>query len=114
MSDSLVEVPCNLCGSNYTDLMYVIEGVRVVQCRVCDLVYLNPRNEAEVAARNRTRDLAAHFAPMARRQRATFERRLERLAKVFGGPGRLLDVGCAAGAFMEVAGERGGPWRAWT
>lgn len=107
MSDGAVEVPCNLCGSNYTDLMYVVGGARVVQCRVCDLVYLNPRAEAEVAARNRTRDLVAHFAPLARRQRVTFERRLRQILKLLGRPGRLLDVGCAAGGFMAVAREQG-------
>jgi 2-polyprenyl-3-methyl-5-hydroxy-6-metoxy-1,4-benzoquinol methylase len=107
MTEGVVEVSCNLCGSNYTDLMYVIGGARVVQCRVCDLVYLNPRAEEAVAARNRTRDLVAHFAPLARRQRVTFERRLRQILKFLGRPGRLLDVGCAAGGFMEVAREQG-------
>lgn len=107
MSEGVVEVSCNLCGSNYTDLMYVIGGARVVRCRVCDLVYLNPRAEEAVAARNRTRDLVAHFAPLARRQRVVFERRLRQILKVLGRPGRLLDVGCAAGGFMEVAREQG-------
>ncbi|MSS71225.1 MAG: class I SAM-dependent methyltransferase [Candidatus Latescibacteria bacterium] len=107
MSDDRVEVPCNLCGSNYTNLLYVVGDARVVQCRVCDLVYLNPRAEEGVAARNRTRDLVAHFAPLAPRQRVVFERRLGQVRKVLGRSGRLLDVGCAAGGFMAVAREQG-------
>jgi len=36
-------VNCNLCGSNEYKLFKEINGYRLVKCKRCGLVYLNPR-----------------------------------------------------------------------
>ena len=102
-----VHVSCNLCGCNHTDLLYRINGLRIVRCRVCDLVYLNPRDEEEGAERNRTRHPVAHSGPLAERQRREFQDRARRIEGILGRTGRMLDVGCAAGGFVALARERG-------
>lgn len=44
MSDELEEVPCDFCGSRKVCVEYIRgDQMRVVECAVCGLAYLNPR-----------------------------------------------------------------------
>jgi 2-polyprenyl-3-methyl-5-hydroxy-6-metoxy-1,4-benzoquinol methylase len=53
---SVEYVPCNLCGRDTTRLLYVKQGMatrerfRIVQCRNCSLVYVNPRPSRSAVA----------------------------------------------------------------
>jgi 2-polyprenyl-3-methyl-5-hydroxy-6-metoxy-1,4-benzoquinol methylase len=109
-------IPCNLCGRMDTQPFCPENGRSLVQCQHCGLVYVSPRPDAHelyalygesyfhnddsgtVGYTNYIRDEA--------NIRKTFQRRLKRVER-FAQPGRLLDVGCAAGFFLSEAQARG-------
>ncbi len=110
-------VPCNACGSDARQPYCPENGLGLVQCQRCGLVYVSPRPEAQelyalygetyfhndesgkVGYTNYIRDEA--------NIRRTFTGRLKRLMRHIPKPGRLLDVGCAAGFFLSVAHAHG-------
>jgi 2-polyprenyl-3-methyl-5-hydroxy-6-metoxy-1,4-benzoquinol methylase len=116
-------VPCNLCGAEDAallnrerDLQYHIEGTfDLVRCCRCGLMYVNPRPTTEEMARFYPPDYRPHRARETRR--FSFERLDERfgsdrrcravLARLPTKRGRVLDVGCSTGSFLEAMRRRG-------
>jgi 2-polyprenyl-3-methyl-5-hydroxy-6-metoxy-1,4-benzoquinol methylase len=86
----------------------------VVRCRQCSLAYLNPRLSAEIVE-SAYEEVADTLYAREREGRVhTFSRALDELERVHrqtgGDPsarGRLLDVGCHIGVFLELALARG-------
>jgi 2-polyprenyl-3-methyl-5-hydroxy-6-metoxy-1,4-benzoquinol methylase len=85
----------------------------MVTCR-CGLSFVSPRlPDAELMAR--LQDWAVQDTVDAARLALAFEpatmalyaRHVDRLTRALGKPGRLLDVGCATGAFMVAARDKG-------
>ena len=114
----LVYVPCNHCGREVTTGVHNVS--RLVRCVGCGLVYVNPRPALEELERRYERSYFHNSDPTfggyedyegdAKDILRTFRRRMPSLARHLGGANpRLLDVGCATGAFLEVAREAG--WR---
>jgi 2-polyprenyl-3-methyl-5-hydroxy-6-metoxy-1,4-benzoquinol methylase len=124
-------VPCNLCGSTQTKLVFPstipdrsqpqnAEAYRctssgygrhhaIVQCLNCGLIYSNPRwDDAELMD-----SYEAVEDPLYLQEREgrvlTFEHHLRPLEKITGeAAGRkLLDVGCYIGVFLEIATRHG-------
>jgi len=110
-------VRCNLCGADNTTLLRSEGPLNLVRCRQCGLVYVTPRLTEEaiqglyadhyfgspdaggLGYRNYTAEQECFLQ--------TFRRRM-RWLETYGEPGgRLLDVGCAAGFFMQIGRERG-------
>jgi 2-polyprenyl-3-methyl-5-hydroxy-6-metoxy-1,4-benzoquinol methylase len=116
--------PCPLCGANaarpvheLADWLYGTEGrYRLVRCGACGLLYLNPRPARDAMPRHYPSEYAPFQCPGARaRPRWQGPWRGYGLAKRCRAVmrlvprGRLLDVGCASGAFL--AAMRGtGAW----
>ena len=118
-------VPCNLCGSTSyrvlitprvtevdpATVMSASGGIRgtqrIVRCTECGLVYVNPRlrSAAVVEAYQQAQDELYVQGAAGRVQ--TFARCARQLERWRRPPGRLLDVGCAAGFFVKAACERG-------
>jgi 2-polyprenyl-3-methyl-5-hydroxy-6-metoxy-1,4-benzoquinol methylase len=130
-------VPCNLCGATdaaplypgtidvaaepldptevfaCTSSLYGRYGP-VVRCRHCGLTYLNPRLSAELVE-SAYEEVADTLYAREREGRVhTFSRaltELEQVQRVTGqapiARGRLLDVGCHIGVFLELALARG-------
>jgi 2-polyprenyl-3-methyl-5-hydroxy-6-metoxy-1,4-benzoquinol methylase len=113
---ALVHVPCNLCGHEVTHGVHNVS--RLVKCVHCGLVFVNPRPPFEDLARQYEgtyfhcpeptfggyEDYEADREEIVR----TFRRRMKTLIPLVSPEGaRLLDVGCATGIFLEVAGEAG-------
>ena len=111
-------VNCNLCGSDDTKLLYIKTDYRcdkrdfnIVQCRKCELVYVNPRYNLETLRKRYTKEYYSgsvyeNYIGMEKELKSMFRRRLRKIEKYKKG-GRLLDIGCAAGFFLEVAEEKG-------
>ncbi|MEO0560760.1 MAG: class I SAM-dependent methyltransferase [Chloroflexota bacterium] len=112
-------IPCNLCGSENRTPFMPQNGKGLVQCNNCGLVYVSPRPDAtelyalygETYFRNDDDGTVGYHDYIAdeRNIRRTFNRRLDILHRfIQPGSGRkLLDVGCAAGFFIDEADRRG-------
>jgi len=126
--DALRRVACNLCGSSRGNVLYAGDPERqpgvtpatfcctseqhgdftnIVQCADCGLLFENPREEESAIEQLYE---AVEDPTYLREQEArvlTFSRLLDRLADYAAPNGRLLDVGCYTGVFLDVAGRRG-------
>jgi hypothetical protein len=111
-------VDCGLCGSAERQLKFRDGPFSVVTCKQCSLTYVTPRLTdaallSEVydegywsssAAKDRGYTDYRSDAPLYRK---TYQRRIKVVRRHFARPGRVLDVGCAAGYFLEVMQEEG-------
>jgi 2-polyprenyl-3-methyl-5-hydroxy-6-metoxy-1,4-benzoquinol methylase len=109
--DTVSRGACDICGSEErrsagSYVMQVpghpLSGSRwyLERCENCGLVYIDPRPKEQIFGGfvpNTERDLSAA---------AFWQRRLRTLER-FHAPGRLLDVGVGAGAFLHYARHRG-------
>jgi 2-polyprenyl-3-methyl-5-hydroxy-6-metoxy-1,4-benzoquinol methylase len=101
-------VNCNLCNSNEYKLFKEIDGYRLVKCRRCGLVYLNPRPTHQEI--NEEYSAEYHIERLLRQELKREEEieveinknigRAEEIVKQFGNKGKLLDIGCGAGFFV--------------
>lgn len=129
-------VPCNLCGSTDTRLLFPntlgndrqsgsIERYRctssgygkhyaIVKCSHCGLVYASPRDVEETIRQSYEEVVDRLYIEERRGRVLTFERNfrpLQALVPDHIAQPKLLDVGCYAGIFMEIAERHG--WEAW-
>lgn len=116
----LVEAACALCAARSGRVRFRAGPFRVLACSGCGLTYVTPR-VADEALIERVYGAAYWRSPAARERGyadylgdaelhlRTFERRRRSFARHFDRPGRVLDVGCAAGSFLAVMARAG--WR---
>lgn len=117
--NQLIECQCNLCGSKSNKFIFSRpDGLRVVQCDACGLVYLNPRPkddliptlyESNYFSSPSSIGFADYFSDdMQCSMLATSKRRLRVLEEngisTFG---KTLEVGCATGEFCHAIHEMG-------
>jgi len=105
-------VSCNLCQRDDTLFLVEQRGFRIVRCRECGLVYVNPRPASEELvslygtyhARN-----GGDEASWDRLMQRVFRESADLLCSLRAGAGRprLLDVGCGFGGFVALMRERG-------
>jgi len=112
---TLTSYPCPICESTESAHLYTIKGFSIGRCAHCGLVFVNPRisNDQlfEIYANQYFRsedngyedyELTAHL------RIKTFEKwyaEIEPFLKP--GKGSALDIGCAAGYFLQVLSEKG-------
>ncbi|MCU0241497.1 MAG: class I SAM-dependent methyltransferase [Vicinamibacteria bacterium] len=135
----LEPVACNLCGGDEfrvlfestptaaaeTDIADFVASTdrfdrygRIVRCRACGLVYTNPRPTQEQLLRSYTRVVDHEYSEENASRSINAHMCLHTLRR-FVRAGRLLDVGCATGFFLnaarmdfEVAGLEPSEWAA--
>jgi SAM-dependent methyltransferase len=111
-------VDCGLCGSKERRLKFQDGPFSVVTCARCDLTYVTPRLlDATLLASVYDEGYWRSSAPKDRGygdyrrdaplSRATYRRRMQVVRRHFTRPGRVLDVGCAAGYFLSVMKDAG-------
>ncbi len=122
-----VEVPCPLCGADdyrvkvedtmgtrvadprvhYTCTSSAFgEHGRIVQCRSCGLVYMNPRPHHEAVVENYGDVEDQEYIEEEQGRLETFAESLQ-LVRRYRPSGRLLDVGCHVGTFLTLAEQAG-------
>jgi 2-polyprenyl-3-methyl-5-hydroxy-6-metoxy-1,4-benzoquinol methylase len=107
---------CNLCGSGEARPLYVIDGYDIVRCAGCGLAYVaEPVTAEQLQAYygkayftgGQDKGYADYFANRDKRK-AHYRSLLPALRRHLRSPQpRVLDVGCAAGFFLEVVREAG-------
>ncbi|MBN2053978.1 class I SAM-dependent methyltransferase [bacterium] len=103
----LDHVDCDLCGCNDTELRYVIQGMNIVQCSCCGLVYVNPRVPDPNPMNIYDHSYFDYYELTSPANRITYQKRLELLERYVPAKGSILDVGCSIGDFIEIARQRG-------
>jgi SAM-dependent methyltransferase len=110
-------VPCPLCGGEDHKLCFkrrdhthlvTREEFRVVSCRTCGFVFVNPRPTLEAMHMYYPPDFyQVDCTPeqLLEEKKATLDARLRLLRGL--PPGRLLDVGCQKGEFLYVMKQQG-------
>src|ERR1700760_4928321 len=89
---------CHLCGGTRIYYLFSAAEHRVVRCDDCGLVFLNPQpSDAELS-----RNSSGKISP------ATAKDFLKEISRYRGSAvGRLLEVGCGEGDFLELAEAAG-------
>jgi SAM-dependent methyltransferase len=103
-------IPCSLCGGERVQRLFRTKGYEVVRCVGCGLLYRNPGIRPE-----RLGDLyAGHYSRFLTGSYSKNRQRRYRLVMdafdplfADGAGRRLLDFGCGAGLFLDMAYERG-------
>src|SRR3989338_11709320 len=100
---------CAICNANNAKLLYEKNGFKIVECRNCKLVYVNPRLGAETLKKmyeSNALDPFDYLLENADADSKTFARHLDKIEK-YARRGKLLDVGCSIGVLLQVAKRRG-------
>jgi SAM-dependent methyltransferase len=99
---------CNLCQQDRFEVVDVADNsYRVLQCLNCSLVFVDPLPDPCFLADHYDASYYADWSTRQLRQRmAMWRKRLLRLNR-HQRPGRLLDVGCAEGTFLQLARDSG-------
>ncbi|MEM4202700.1 MAG: class I SAM-dependent methyltransferase [Candidatus Methanomethylicaceae archaeon] len=116
-------VVCDLCGADDAETLFLeqdrlhrIDGIfPLVRCRQCGLMYLNPRPTMEEMARYYPNDYHAYRVVDDQKSIITslehrygINRRCRAVITRAGlKSGRILDVGCSTGSFLDAMRRRG-------
>lgn len=115
---NLTSYPCPVCSGTVTKNRYRIKGFTIVRCPACSLVFVNPRiDDNELYSIYTTQyfrnedngyedyELTAHL------RIKTFQKWYDEIKPFLKTTeGLALDIGCAAGYFLDVLKENG--WEA--
>ena len=110
----LSERSCPVCESTSSEYQFVKDGFHFVKCKECHLLYVNPSlRESALKAYyedSKAIDFFQQYILMPTRQvrnQNIFKPRVAFIEQYCSG-GRLLDVGCAVGNFLECLKDRPG------
>jgi len=103
---------CPICGGTQANHFYSKNNYNIARCSTCNMLYVNPiPSDTELEAHYQ--DPAYYegaeeqgyccYADMKKALVPHFARRLRAVAAHLPNRGRLLDFGCAAGYFLEMA-----------
>ena len=111
MIDSKLAPACRICDSRAVRPLCVKGPASYYRCRGCDTVFQHPLPTPEEMVRyadTQYREGVYRDYVRAREMKHEhFRARLEEFGRRFPPPGRLLDLGCSCGYFLDVALERG-------
>lgn len=116
-AELLERVNCPVCDADSYELLFVKQGFDFVRCSSCNLVYVNPRllesatlayygDAADQQSMTDWLNVLANPVNQAW-QVSYFQEAVNILAKQIPAKGRILDIGCSIGLFMEIAQKSG-------
>jgi len=124
----MVYVPCNLCGASEYKVLYAGRAgsaaalpdqafrctslehgdfTNIVQCSGCGLLYENPREPEEIIETRYEQVEDAVYEREKEGRVRTYQGMMPAIEKYSRPPGRVLDIGCYLGVFLDVARQRG-------
>ncbi|MBU4346710.1 MAG: methyltransferase domain-containing protein, partial [Candidatus Omnitrophica bacterium] len=103
-SKPLEYVKCGLCGADDTRLVTIEDSFKIVRCKRCGLIYLNPRPKEE--------DLLEFYGDFFSTDEKSVSQWSRLMGKVYKetkrniereySSGKLLDMGCGLGLFLKL------------
>ncbi len=103
------DVNCVICKNDNSDQIFEKNSFRIVKCRGCGLVYVNPRLKFEVLEEMyNDNEISSidYYLQNRKNDEKTFDIRLKAIEKHIK-PGKLLDVGSGIGVLLNQAKKRG-------
>lgn len=105
---------CNLCGSSSNDFLFNKFGFDIVKCKSCGLTYVKQDMSLEELKQNYNKGYFfgakkfgyKNYIEAKDTRMKKFQGRLTKIENMKK-KGRILDVGCATGFFLEVARRNG-------
>lgn len=103
---------CILCGASgegFCKPYSVQNGYAIVQCKSCQLIFVNPRDNQETVLKQYCEDETSpisYYQSTSDVNTVNFNKRLDWIERHMS-IGKLLDVGCSVGTFIETAKKRG-------
>jgi len=107
--DLLEERPCPTCKENHEHFLFFKDGGRYVKCTECDMVYLNPvfKDENLEKYYRTNHDLQSEIvASDGDFYTNIYSKGLRAIERVVP-KGNILDIGCSAGIFLDLAKNAG-------
>ncbi len=107
------ETACPLCKERDDKILFNKESFDVVKCKRCSLVYVNPRLTVKESQRLYNAEVispSVYYKETKEEDYITFQKRLQIIEK-YAEKGKILDIGCNIGTFLEVAKESG--WKTY-
>lgn len=106
-------VKCNLCGADNTKLLFIEKGFNTLKCQKCGLIYLNPRPSEQEVRKIYSKDFFTGQSSCGIQGTGGYLATRELIIKSanetlktiekYREKGRILDVGCATGFFLQTA-----------
>lgn len=96
-------VECNLCNSKNSEVLQEIKPYKIVKCKNCELIYLNPQPLSE----DITKTYFEGYYVTNWGQGLVENKYRLRTVERFKRRGKLLDVGCGIGVFLGLARKNG-------
>ncbi len=114
-NQELTSYPCPVCAEKSTQILHRVKGFNIVRCRSCSMVYVNPRipnNKLYTIYEDKYFHSADSFyedyeLTAALRVKTFNKWYLEICEYLKTTSGTALDIGCAAGYFLQVLQENG-------
>lgn len=116
LQKDFVLVPCDACGSDDFEPLHLLNGRPMVGCCECGLNFMNVRPAphllqqvyaSEYFTAPRTQKSVSNYEADKPNVLRFARARLDVLERLLPGKGRLLDVGCALGFYLQEASDRG-------
>ncbi len=103
---------CQLCRNDKRAILYRLKGFNIVRCDSCGLVFrdvlLDSAHSKDLYSEAYfTTEQANYFFNNPKEKEDLFRRRLETVQSFASKKGRLLDIGCAIGTFLNIARNDG-------
>ena len=109
---------CRICSSEGLQPRFIKDGFRIEKCMNCGLMQVtNPPAPSEIGSYYENGFFDEHYSKLQtdpKRLAYEYEKfnfRLKEIEKRTTGKGRILDVGCSFGFFLDVARKRG--WKVY-
>jgi len=99
-------VNCNLCEVDDSEFLFTKNNYRLVRCKKCGLIYINPRIAEERLKDSYAGDYSLGYIAKKASKRRRAKKIVKRILK-FKKQGKFLDIGCSAGFILEAAREKG-------
>lgn len=110
MKKELEQILCPLCGKSQEKFLFSKDNFRIVRCMNCTLVYVNPRLTGEASKQLYNKNVISplqYYQQTRKSDCTTFKKRWRLIEKFVSQKGKVLDVGCNIGTFLEVAKNAG-------